>query len=210
MKSSKDWYVGQEHNHSDPRFASDDSQRVISRWRAIPAHRVLLLWRRDARGLAPRGAVSNVMTPASRRLGEAPPRSCSPRRKTRCDRVATSDERQVGSCRRWFVVRLRRPTSSTLLARSAGWPTSRRLPRTDDVAGARRDGRDCDGRRDGTPVAWTVSQVGSRADAAPGAHQTTTAFRRRRPTPACPYLLAAGVYGIGWSVECRVRENMKM
>lgn len=52
------------------------------------------------------------------------------------------------------------------------------------------------GRRDGTPVAWTVSQVGSRADAAPGAHQTATAFRRRCPTPARSYLLA-GVYGIG-------------
>lgn len=158
--------------------------------------------------------------------------SCSPAPASRRPRTGAT-----GRCRQRNVTTSRRSSSALMLAASENslrpsrdkrWATGGQLPslirrppleadvvdivRTvrwlTDVATSVADGRRRGGgRRDGTPVAWTVSQVGSRADAAPGAHQTATAFRRRCPTPARSYLLA-GVYGIGWSVERRVRESM--
>lgn len=57
------------------------------------------------------------------------------------------------------------------------------------------------GRRDGTPVARTMSQVGSRADGAPGAHQEATAFRRPTSDTSPSVSTCRGVFGIGWSAS---------
>lgn len=127
-------------------------------------------------------------------LGRAPRRSCSPCRRTRCDRAATSDWATGGQLP--SLIRRRSPEAD-VVGESADWPTSRRLSRTGRRRYPSRAGR---GRRDGTPVARTMSQVGSRADAAPGAHQAATAFRRRRPTSPS-VSTCRGVFGIGWSAS---------
>lgn len=149
---------------SNSQRASEGRQTVVDDGRpAVPVRRVLLLRRRDARGLAPRGAVTITKERRRRRrrrdVPRAPRRFCWPRRGTRCDRAATSDERQVGSCPSRSSIRRRPPeadatSSSTSLA---GLPADQR-------------------RRDGTPVARTASQVAWRAAAAPGAHQLAIAF----------------------------------
>lgn len=54
-----------------------------------------------------------------------------------------------------------------------------------------------DGRRDGTPVARTMSQVGSRADSTPGAYQTASAFRCPTSDASTSVTTCRGVFGIG-------------
>lgn len=124
--------------------------------------------------------------------GELPPASAR-----RAGKLVATEPRQAMSDR-WAVAVVDTSSCDVVDVGRPGLPADRRRDvcrGSADVADSRRDGRD--ERLDGTPVARTASQVGSRADVAPGAHQAATAFRGRCTTPARLYLRAAGAFRIG-------------
>lgn len=166
---------------------------------AVPARRVLLLWRRDARGLAPRGAVADATVRRRRRRRDAPGQLPDAHARRVGELVATEPRQAMSD--RWAVAVVDSSSVSGGRRRRRP-PTDRRrdVCRGPDAVDTRR------GRDAGVATAHLWRGRCRRSGREPTPHQAPIRPQRRsdadarRPTSPSAST-CRGVFGIGWSAS---------